>query len=145
MQNAISYVVWSNISRHSWDFHTKHKWFNQLYSSFSSHNVRQARVHISGSRLHVKANVSKPMPLEPTKRTSRHIGHKFDVSRGLWRKRERVTGSCTSWCNKKASSYIAQYPVLRTAQSALHFTSWQTCSLRHHLGFSEKHPDICYN
>ena len=24
---------------------------------------------------------------------------------------------------KKASSYIAQYPVLRTAQSALHFTS----------------------
>ena len=46
---------------------------------------------------------------------------------------------------KKVSSYIAQYPVLRTVQSALHFTSGQTCSLRHHLGFPGKHPAICYN
>ena len=29
---------------------------------------------------------------------------------------------------KKVSSYIARYPVLRTAQSDLHFTPWQTCS-----------------
>ena len=28
---------------------------------------------------------------------------------------------------KKIRSYIAQYPVLGTAQSALHFTPWQTC------------------
>ena len=32
-------------------------------------------------------------------------------------------GSLTFTCCKKASSYIAQYPVLRTVQSALHFTS----------------------
>ena len=44
----------------------------------------------------------------------------------------------------KSSSYIAQYPVLRTVQSALHFTSL-TCLLRHHLGFSGKHPAICSN
>ena len=35
------------------------------------------------------------------------------------------------YCLKKAVSYIAQ--------------SWQTCSLRHHLGFSGKHPAISYN
>ena len=28
----------------------------------------------------------------------------------------------------KVCSYIARYPVHRTAQSALHFTPWQTCS-----------------
>ena len=35
----------------------------------------------------------------------------------------------------KVSSYIAQYPVLRTAQSALHFTPWQTCSFQGHFKF----------
>ena len=39
---------------------------------------------------------------------------------------------------KKISSYIAQYPVLRSTQSALHFTPLQTCSVEHHLDFSEK-------
>jgi len=34
-----------------------------------------------------------------------------------------TTFMTTEDINKKASSYIAQYPVLRTAQSALHFTS----------------------
>ena len=35
--------------------------------------------------------------------------------------------------------YITQYPVRWTAQIALHFTPWQTCSFRHQLGFSGKH------
>ena len=39
----------------------------------------------------------------------------------------------------KVCFYIAQYPVRWTAQSALHFTTWQTCSFRHQLGFSGKH------
>ena len=33
------------------------------------------------------------------------------------------TATVFELCVKKASSYIAQYPVLRTVQSALHFTS----------------------
>ena len=41
--------------------------------------------------------------------------------------------------NVKVRSYIAQYPVHRTAQSALHFTPWQTCSFQGHLNFSGKH------
>ena len=32
---------------------------------------------------------------------------------------------------KVCSFYVVQYPVCWTAQSALHFTSWQTCSFRH--------------
>ena len=39
----------------------------------------------------------------------------------------------------KVRSYIAQYPVHRTAQSALHFTPWQTCSFQGHFNFSGKH------
>ena len=31
--------------------------------------------------------------------------------------------------------YVAQYPVLRTDQSALYFIPWQTCSIEHHLDF----------
>ena len=39
-------------------------------------------------------------------------------------------------CSKvKVRSYIARYPVHRTAQSALHFTPWQTCSFQGHLNF----------
>ena len=34
---------------------------------------------------------------------------------------------------------VAQYPVRWAAQSALHFTPWQTCSFRHQLNFSGKH------
>ena len=41
--------------------------------------------------------------------------------------------------NKKVRSYIARYPVLGTAQSALHFTPWSTCSFQRHLDFSGKH------
>ena len=43
----------------------------------------------------------------------------------VWHARVCVcVGVCVGVCvyAKKASSYIAQYPVLRTAQSALHFT-----------------------
>ena len=43
------------------------------------------------------------------------------------------------------SSYIVQYPTPRIAQSALHFISLQTCSIRHHLKLSGKHPAICCN
>ena len=39
---------------------------------------------------------------------------------------------------KKVCFYIVPYPVRWTAQSALHFTPWQTCSFRHQLGFSGK-------
>ena len=39
----------------------------------------------------------------------------------------------------KVCFYIAQYHVCLTAQSALHFTPWQTCSFRHQLDFSRKH------
>ena len=37
------------------------------------------------------------------------------------------------FCNKEkqASSYIARYPVLMTAQSALHFIPWQNCIARY--------------
>ena len=35
----------------------------------------------------------------------------------------------------KVCSYIARYPVHRTAQSALHFTPWQTSSFQGHLNF----------
>ena len=35
--------------------------------------------------------------------------------------------------------YIAHNPVSTTAQSALHFTPWQTCSFWHQLDFSGKH------
>ena len=60
---------------------------------------------------------------------------------------------------KKASSYIAQYPVLRTAQSALHFTSltdlftqtpsrllWEASSHMLQLmreGYSYTYPPLC--
>ena len=49
---------------------------------------------------------------------------------------------CMSQESKKVSSYIVRYPVLRTAQSALHFTSWQICSIKHHLNFYGKHPSM---
>ena len=45
---------------------------------------------------------------------------------------------------KKASSYRAQYPVLRTLKTLYTLLPWQTCSLRYHLNFSGKHPAICY-
>ena len=40
---------------------------------------------------------------------------------------------------KKVRFHIAQYPVCRTTQSALHFILWQTCSFQHQLGFYWKH------
>ena len=50
------------------------------------------------------------------------------------------SGSCPGCLQQqKASSYIAQYPVLRTIQRTLHFTPWQTCSIRHHHNVSGKH------
>ena len=43
-------------------------------------------------------------------------------------------------CKKdKGMFYIAQYPVGWIAQSALHFTPWQTCTFWHKLGSSGKH------
>ena len=39
----------------------------------------------------------------------------------------------------KVHPYIARYPVLGTAQSALHFNPWQTCLFQHQLDFSGKH------
>ena len=41
--------------------------------------------------------------------------------------------------SNKGKRYISECPVLGTAQSALHFTSWQTCSFQRHLDFSGKH------
>ena len=45
----------------------------------------------------------------------------------------------------KARSYIAQYLILRTDQSALQFTPWQTCSIEHHLDFSLRSTQPCCN
>ena len=42
----------------------------------------------------------------------------------------------------KVRSYIARYPVHRTAQSALHFTPWQTCSFQGHLNFFGKYTGL---
>ena len=36
-------------------------------------------------------------------------------------------------------SYDATF-VLKIAQSALHFTPWQTCSIKYYLNFPGKHP-----
>ena len=49
----------------------------------------------------------------------------------------------SSRCWQRAAgviSYIAKYPILRTAQIAVHFTPWQTCPIKHRLNFSGKHP-----
>ena len=46
----------------------------------------------------------------------------------------------------KVCFHIAQYPVRRTAQSALHFTPWQTCSLLHLtslVGSIQPHCNSC--
>ena len=40
------------------------------------------------------------------------------------------------------SSYVAQYPVLRIAQSAVHFNPWQICSIEFHFDFYVKHATI---
>ena len=56
----------------------------------------------------------------------------------IWR-RDGVTAIITPTCYSEWASLffcIAQYPVRLTAQSALHFTPWQTCSFRHQ-------PDFC--
>ena len=53
----------------------------------------------------------------------------FRRTRGILYCREKV----------KVRSYIARYPVRRTAQSALPFTAWQTFSFQGHLNFSGKH------
>ena len=51
----------------------------------------------------------------------------------------------------KVSSYVARYPVRRTAQSAVHIIPWQTCSFQGHLNFSGKYSsntivvDCMYN
>ena len=50
-------------------------------------------------------------------------------------KTAKIYTVCVNMC-----SYITQYPGLMTAQSALHFTSSQTCSIKHHVDFSGKHP-----
>ena len=39
----------------------------------------------------------------------------------------------------KATSCLAERPVLVTAQRVLHFISWQTCGIQHQLDFSGKH------
>ena len=45
----------------------------------------------------------------------------------------------------KVCSYIAQYPFHWTAQSASHFTPWQTCSFRYQCNFSGKYSIYCAN
>ena len=39
----------------------------------------------------------------------------------------------------KMSFYIAQYPIFSIVQSALHFTPWYTCLIKHNLSFFGKH------
>ena len=40
----------------------------------------------------------------------------------------------------KLTSYTEHYPILRIAQSTLHFTALQTCSIEYQLGFCEWRP-----
>ena len=46
---------------------------------------------------------------------------------------ESYAGQHSLWKVKVKVRYIARYPVRRTAQSALHFNPWQTCSFQGHL------------
>ena len=76
-----------------------------------------------------------------------HFEIKVKLLLQLWRKTSAtystpILGGCvptTYHICKKESSYIARDPVLRTAQSALRFTHWQTCSFQCHFNFSGKH------
>ena len=53
---------------------------------------------------------------------------------------KRVIQACLDYEVKlKVCFYIALYPVRWTAQSALHFTHWQTCSFQPQLRFSRKY------
>ena len=45
----------------------------------------------------------------------------------------------TDWHYFEPWVKVAQYPVCSIAQSALHFTPWQTCPFRHQLGCSWNH------
>ena len=45
----------------------------------------------------------------------------------------------------KVSSYIAQYPIIGIAQSALPFTSLAVTSIRYHHNLYGKHPALCCN
>ena len=42
-------------------------------------------------------------------------------------------------CKVNVCPYIARYTVHGTAQSALHFTPWQTCLFQRHFDFTGKH------
>ena len=42
--------------------------------------------------------------------------------------------------SKQVTFYTVRYTVLGIFQSALHFTSWLTCSIHHHLDFTGKNP-----
>ena len=56
------------------------------------------------------------------------------VVRDTWRQNiERTHKKVKVWF------YTTWYPARWTAQSALHFTPWHTCSFRHQLGFSGTH------
>ena len=62
------------------------------------------------------------------------------LDRSLAESRQMAGGTRRKWQFKiiKASSYIAQYPIFRIAQSPSQFTHWQTCSNEQHLDFSGK-------
>ena len=47
----------------------------------------------------------------------------------------------SSSVKRKAKFLLARHQIIGTAQSALHFTPWQTCSIEHHLNFSGRYPD----
>ena len=56
--------------------------------------------------------------------------------------RGRLLTEWTSSSKVKVCFYIAQYPVCWSAQNALHFTPWQTCSFGHQLDFSQQSAHI---
>ena len=86
---------------------------------------------------HYKQEVGQPLPMHFNDRSVSAVNQPFRAT--------MCTPQLLEFIHKKASSYIAQYPVLRTVQSVYTVLPRQPCSLRHHLGFSGKHPATWYN
>ena len=103
-----------------------------------------------------RSNVALPArttfnPLTHLRNRNLHLGH--HVTSSLFRQKQNLKQCLRDSANTfvdyisnkekrriikvkvKVCSFIARYPVHRTAQSALHFTPWQTCSFQGHLNF----------
>ena len=67
-----------------------------------------------------------------------------ESARGLKQQQTRFLQLTVRCQNEvKVFSYIAEYPILQIAQSDLHFTPWQTCSIKHRLSLSGSIQSRC--